>query len=243
MSPVDVLPTQAILRAEVKSIGGEVREVDSIVDKSFSIESIPGMQAWYTVQDMDGDNIDDNGLVLSNGDQIVQWMDASGQNRNMIYTQGNPRFYSSALKGKPVISFDGDDMIWGDSDFTFLTDTGYTIVSLARYTGGRNQRVISSRSTNWLFGFHGGLVSRWFANGWISTGGPSDNNWHLHLGTIEAKGGNPAASFWRNGEEVVKGNRNSNNSNFGPGVLQFGGYAGRSERSTCEIAEVIIFEE
>ena len=68
------------------------------------------------------------------------------------------------------------------------TNTGYTVVSLARYTGGRNNRVISSRSTNWLFGFHGGLVSRWHANGWISTGGPSDNDWHLHLGIIEARG-------------------------------------------------------
>ncbi|MBT7650562.1 MAG: hypothetical protein HN553_06280, partial [Opitutae bacterium] len=243
LSPVNVLPTQATIRAEVLSIGGEINLAESIVDKSFSIESIPGMQAWYSVQDLDGDNIDDQGNILSNGDQIIQWMDGSGQSRNMAYTSGNPRFYSSALNGKPVISFDGNDMIWGDTNFDFLTNTGYTIVSLARYTGGRNNRVISSRSTNWLFGFHGGLVSRFYANGWISTGGPSDNDWHLHLGTIEAKGGNPAASFWKDGVEMVSGHRGSNNTNFGPGVLQFGGYRNNSERSTCEIAEVMVFEK
>ncbi|MDA8823656.1 LamG domain-containing protein, partial [Opitutales bacterium] len=243
LSPVNVLPTQATIRAEILSIGGEVNLAESIVDKSFSIESIPGMQAWYSVQDLDGDNIDDQGDILSNGDQIIQWMDGSGQSRNMAYTSGNPRFYSSALNGKPVISFDGNDMIWGDTNFDFLTNTGYTIVSLARYTGGRNNRVISSRSTNWLFGFHAGLVSRFYANGWISTGGPSDNDWHLHLGTIEAKGGNPAASFWKDGVEMVSGHRGSNNTNFGPGVLQFGGYLNNRERSTCEIAEVMVFEK
>ena len=187
LSPIDVLPTQATLRAEISSIGGEVKLIENILDRSFTYGSLPGMQAWYSAQDMKGDNLDDAGHVLSNGDQVIQWMDGSGQTRNMLYTSGNPRFYSSALKGKPVISFDGNDMIWGDANFDFLTNTGYTVVSLARYTGGRKNRVISSRSTNWLFGFHGGLVSRWHANGWISTGGPSDNDWHLHLGIIEAR--------------------------------------------------------
>ena len=41
---------------------------------------------------------------------------------------------------------------------------------------------------------------------------------------------------------MVSGHRGSNNTNFGPGVLQFGGYRNNSERSTCEIAEVMIFE-
>ena len=134
LSPTDVLPTQAVLRAELLSIGGDLKTSSVSSDKSFSYESISGMQAWYSVQDMDGDNVIDNGDVLSNGDQVIQWMDSSGHGRNMVYTSGNPRFYSSALKGKPVISFDGNDMIWGDTNFDFLTETGYTVVSLARYT-------------------------------------------------------------------------------------------------------------
>ena len=241
-SAIDILPSQATLRAEVLSIGGTVTTVNSVVDRSFRVDSISGMAAWYSAQDMNGDNVEDLGQVLSNGDIVTEWRDGSGKQRSMLNTSGNPRFYTSALKGKPIISFDGDDMIWGETNFDFLTNSGYSIVSLARYTGGANNRVISSRSTNWLFGYHAGLVTRWYANGWISTGGPADNNWHLHLGTIEAKGGNPRASLWRDGEQRVLDNRGSNNNNFGPGILQFGGYATRNERSTCEIAEVILFD-
>ena len=240
-TPIDILPNQAILRAEVLSTGGTVTTVNSVVDRSFKVDSISGMAAWYSAQDMNGDNVDDLGQVFSNGDIVTEWRDGSGKQRSMLNTSGNPRFYTSALKGKPIISFDGDDMIWGETNFDFLTNTGYSIVSISRYTGGANNRVISSRTTNWLFGYHAGLVTRWYANGWISTGGPSDNDWHLHLGTIEAKGGDPRASLWRDGEQKVLNHRGSNNNNFGPGVLQFGGYSTRNERSTCEIAEVVVF--
>ena len=64
----------------------------------------------------------------------------------------------------------------------------------------------------------------------------------MHLGIIEAKGGDPRASFWSDGMEMVLNNRGSHNTRFGPGVLQFGGYATRNERSTCEIAEVMVFD-
>ena len=241
-SPIDILPTQATLRAEVVSIGGKITTTQTSVDQSFKIDTVAGLTAWYSAQDMNGDNVEDLGQVLSNGDIVTEWRDGSGKQRNMLSTSGNPRFYTSALKGKPVISLDGDDMIWGETNFDFLTSTGYSIISIARYTGGANNRIISSRSRNWLFGFHAGLVSRWYAQGWISTGGPSDNNWHMHVGAIEAAGGNPRASFWRDGEQMVLNNTGSNNSNFGPGVLQFGGYRTNQERSTCEIAEVMVFD-
>ena len=241
-SALGVLPTQATLRAEVISIGGEITTVQTVTDQSFKTDTVPGLSAWYSAQDMNGDNVEDLGQVLSNGDIVSSWRDGSGKQRNMLNTSGNPRFYISALKGKPVISLDGDDMIWGETNFDFLTNSGYSMVSVARYTGGANNRVISSRTRNWLFGFHGGLVSRWYAEGWISTAGPSDNNWHLHLGSIEAKGGNPRASFWRDGEQIAFNNRGSNNTNFAPGVLQFGGYGTNRERSTCEIAEVMVFD-
>ena len=132
-------------------------------------------------------------------------------------------------------------MIWGETNFDFLTNTGYTMVSIARYTGGANNRVISSRTRNWLFGFHGGSTSRWNAEGRIHWGAGMDTNWNLHVGVIE-KGGNPRASFWKNTEELRSNSRGSNNTNFGPGQLQFGGWRTNNERSTCEIAEVMVFD-
>ena len=62
------------------------------------------MQAWYSAQD--------TGSVLENGEIISNWNDISGNGRDMGYTSGNPRFFKSGLKGKPVVSFDGDDLIW-----------------------------------------------------------------------------------------------------------------------------------
>ena len=130
------------------------------------------MEAWYSANN--------TGSNLSNGDTITNWMDLSGNGRDMGYTSGNPRYFDSALKGNPVISFDGDDLIWNTHDFVHLTETGYTMVSIARYTGARNARVISSRTRDFAFGFQGALTGRWRAQGWISTAGPLDSNWHIH---------------------------------------------------------------
>ncbi|MGY8714481.1 MAG: LamG-like jellyroll fold domain-containing protein, partial [Verrucomicrobiia bacterium] len=120
-SPINILPTQATLRAEVVSIGGEITTTQSVVDQTFKIDTITGLSAWYSAQDMNGDNVEDLGQVLSNGDVVSEWRDGSGKQRNMLSTSGNPRFYTSALKGKPVLSFDGGDMMWGETNFDFLT--------------------------------------------------------------------------------------------------------------------------
>ena len=99
LSPIDVLPLKATLRAEISSIGGEVKLIENILDRSFTYGSLPGMQAWYSAQDMNGDNLDDAGNVLSNGDQVIQWMDGSGQTRNMLYTSDDKILLFNALKG------------------------------------------------------------------------------------------------------------------------------------------------
>jgi len=146
------------------------------------------------------------------------------------------------LNGKPVVSFDGDDLLWTGRNFDTLTSTGYTMVSLARYTGLKNQRVISSRTRNFLFGFHGSQVGKWYAEGWISTTGSLDSDWHIHLGTIESNKGDPAASLWQDGVLLINESRGSSNANFGPGVLQVGGWMTDSELSACEIAEIFIYQ-
>ena len=64
----------------------------------------------------------------------------------------------------------------------------------------------------------------------------------MHLGIIEGNQGDPAASLWRNGELKVSESRGSSNLNFGPGVLQLGGWMTGSELSACEIAEIIIYQ-
>ena len=244
INPIDVMPSRAILRAAINSIGGTVSITETVTDRSFKPDTIEGMAAWFSAQDMDGDLTEDMGSVLGNGELVNTWSDASGNGRHMTRTLGDPTFYLSSFEGKPVVNFDGNDLISSSESYDFLTNGGYTMISIARYTGGSSFRVISSRNRNFLFGYHGGLTGRWYAEGWISTAGPFDTDWHLHVGTIEAKGGNPRASFWRDGYSLVVGSTGSNNNNFAPGILQFGG-AGRNngwEKSSCEIAEVMIFD-
>ena len=72
--------------------------------------------------------------------------------------------------------------------------------------------------------------------------GSLDSDWHLHLGKIEAKGGDPQALFRRDGSTLITGSRGSHNNNFAPGVLQVGGWSSNREMSACEVAEIMIYD-
>ncbi len=232
LSALDARPQSVILRAEVTSIGGDLLISSNSSDNSFQKGTISGLQAWYAAQSIAG----------ANGASISSWKDESGYGRDFENVEGNPRLLSFGLNGKPVVSFDGDDLLWTGHNFDTLTNTGYTMLSLARYTGAKNQRVISSRTRNFLFGYHGSQIGKWYAEGWISASGELDNEWHLHLGTIENNQGDPAASFWQDGVQIVSESRGSSNSNFAPGVLQIGGWQSDRELSACEIAEIMIYQ-
>ena len=68
--------------------------------------------------------------------------------------------------GRPTVNFDGDDLIWTSKNFESEL-TNYSILTVARYTGGDNERVISSRGRNWMFGFHGNSIRRFHSDGWL----------------------------------------------------------------------------
>ena len=200
----------------------------------FDNSLIADMAAWYSADQIDGN--------LSVGDEVTFWNDRSGNRRHFWGHSGNPTVENSPAVSLPVVAFDGDDLLWTSEYFGFLTDTGYSIVSLARYSGSQNGRVISSRSRNFLFGFYFNSVRRWHAHGWIHNGSSMDENWHIHVGTIEAKGADPAASFWIDGELLASNHRGSNNTTYDPGQFQLGGGWTNSEMSTCEVAEIMIFD-
>ena len=233
-SAIDVSPGGATLRVEVLGIGGDIEEKSLSNSFSFEQNTFETLQAWFSAFDLADDFID--------GENIAQWSDLSGGDNHFDNVSGDPTVFLSGLKGKPVINFDGNDLLWTSQDFDYLTNNGYTLLTLARYSGSKNNRVISSRNRNFLFGFHGALTGRWYAEGWISTSGPSDSDWHLHVGTIEAKGGDPQATLRRDGSVLVSGNRGSSNTVYGPGLLQIGGYSTNREMSACEVAEIMIYD-
>ena len=232
---MEARPDSVILRANLSSIGGEIIESEVSLGETFDQETIPGIQAWF-----DADQID-----APNGASLTTWKDQSGrpnQDRSFTNSQGSPRLLSFALKGNPVVSFDGEnDLMWTGYDFNFLLhQTGYTMVTLARLSGDKNNRVITSRNNDFYFGFHQDGVGLWRAGGNISPfGDQPDDQWHIHLGTIGDNTGDPKASFWQDGILKVQDSLASDNQNFGPGQLQIGGFG--TDYSSCEIAEILIY--
>ncbi|MBT7742505.1 MAG: hypothetical protein HN727_11945, partial [Opitutae bacterium] len=239
----DVFPERATLNANVLSTGGVITVIDEIRDLTFNAGTAPGITGWYSASDMDGDTKDDLGLTYQNGAVVTSWKDSSGFMRDMTSTSGNPTYSMFGLNGKPVVTFDGDDKIWIADNYDFLTDSGYTVFSIARYTGGDNERVISSRTRNWLFGFHGDRVGRWHPGGWVDYGSTANTLWHMNVGIIDKKS-DPKAWFWHDGVQTTSGSNGSNNNDFAPGQLQFGGYwtQATNETSKCEVAEVMIYK-
>ena len=121
------------------SIGGEIIEEEISLGSSFTKDTVPGIQAWF-----DADQI-----IGQNGQSLSKWQDQSGrpnQDRSFNNVSGSPRLLSFALNGNPAVSFDGeDDQMWTGYNFnTLLHETGYTIITLARFKDGNNHNVITS---------------------------------------------------------------------------------------------------
>ncbi|MFP6854621.1 MAG: LamG-like jellyroll fold domain-containing protein, partial [Opitutales bacterium] len=166
VSASNVTPAEARLNFEVTSNGGIVTDSQAAQDLRFRNDSIGGLALWLKGTDLLG--LGEDTETFANGDSIPNWRDASGMGKHFEYTQGNPTYVAGARNGLGAVNFDGDDVMWSDRNFDSLTGNGYTILSVARYTGGDNQRLISSRTRNWLFGFHNNGTKRFYAEGWIS---------------------------------------------------------------------------
>ena len=143
-SAIDVSPDGATLRLEVLSIGGEIEEQSLSNSFSFELNTFETLQAWYSTIDL--------AQNYNNGEKINDWLDLSGSNKHFDNVSGDPTVLLSGLKGKPVINFDGNDLLWTTHDFDHLTNNRYTI-QLWRDTLAR--KIIGNLCNRNLFGFHG----------------------------------------------------------------------------------------
>ncbi|HUT08971.1 MAG TPA: LamG-like jellyroll fold domain-containing protein, partial [Thermoguttaceae bacterium] len=188
-----------------------------------------GLQLWLDAGEISG---------LSDGDTVTQWLDRSGLDHHADNLgRGDPKYVASGLNGMPVVSFT-DDQLFTTYNFDALSE--YSIFTVARYTGGDSERIISSKDHNWLFGFHGNGDEKWHAEAWIQQTGTANTDWHLHAGTMTGDA-DPMAAFWKDGNLLTENNTNSNNTNYKPGRLSLGGY-NTTEFSNAEVAEVLIYD-
>ncbi|MEM7391113.1 MAG: hypothetical protein AAF492_02100, partial [Verrucomicrobiota bacterium] len=193
-----------------------------------------------------------NGLALwlnaqtigsNQNDTVGFWPDHSGQNRHLDNHTQTPTYQTNGLNGQPVVRFDGGagagDYLW--SSYNFDPHPTYTLFTVARYAGADRERVVSSATRNWLFGFHGAQDERWFAEGWIHMEGTGNTAWHIHTGSI-TNSADPLATFWKDGNVLVADSTGSGNGTHTIGQLALGGYRTDRELSEAEVAEVLIYD-
>jgi len=210
-------------------------------DLGLSPTNVSGCIFWIAGDDIDGDG--DTGNNPTNGASVNVWADKSGLGHDVSRVGlVDPSLNTNGPNGRSVVTFDADQDYMATT-YNFDPHTEYTIFSVARYSGGDNERVISSATRNWRFGFHGNGTERWYAEGWIYAGptGNADANWHIHAGHIDSDP-DPKASFWADGLLRVADGTGSGAGNHMIGRLALGGYRSNNEESNCEVAEILVFD-
>jgi len=223
--------TFAAQQAQVRLTMAVTRE-----DLGINPPDVGGCELWLTADDIDGDG--DTGDNPADGDPVDVWRDKSGNGYEATRDGINETAYNtSGPNGRPVVTFSGDYL---STRHNFDDLKEYTVLSVARYTGGANYRVISSATRNWLFGFHNSGDERFHAEGWIHNTGSANTNWHLHAGHINGDA-DPKANVWKDGVRLQTDGTGSHNVNYTIGRLALGGYRIDSEESNCEVAELLIY--
>ncbi|MFT5411253.1 MAG: VCBS repeat-containing protein [Verrucomicrobiales bacterium] len=209
------------------------------------------LELWLDASDIDADGSPDS---LAAGTPVTNWQDKSGKGRDFDDVIGDASYVTSSSHRRPAVNFDGDDalrMNAAHNPRTFIDGNGeYTLITVARYSGGNRNRVISARTGhNWLFGFHGNSVNRWYSDGWgsLDVGGAITNNldWHVHMNLMNVFGdvSNPAGDYYLDGDLLTDDGRGTGNgfANNVPDGLSLGAWNGLGEASTAEVSEVIMY--
>lgn len=78
----------------------------------------------------------DNGTLPANNASMADWHDRSGLNSDatIIVSSRNPTFKQSALNGKPVYSFDGNDTLISTGSYNFVPTNSHTVCFVGRVT-------------------------------------------------------------------------------------------------------------
>jgi len=208
-------------------------------DLGFDPTSISGCALWLDANDTSTlwQNVVGT-IPVGDGDPVVRWDDKSGNDRD-AQREGadNPQYNAGGPNGRGVVTFSGDYM---STAYNFDPLVDYTILTVSRYSGGDNERVISSATRNWLFGYHSNGDEKWHPSTWIINQGYANTDWHVHAGHMNSDA-DPKASFWKDGARLLTDNTSSGANNYMIGRLGLGGYRNNNEESNCEIAEVLIY--
>ena len=147
--------------------------------------------------------LDASKITEENATVLTSWLDSSGKGRHLDQHRGDPsRIVSEQLDQQKVVSFNGYSQLYSSTDFNPFS-ARYTILALIRHTGVKNQAVLASVGTNWVFGLGENKSTYWKMGSDILSNSPSsDHDWHLLTGLLDGDG---KLEFWRDGFLLFNG--------------------------------------
>ena len=182
--------------------------------------------------------LDASEIPEENTTTITSWLDSSGQGRHLDQYRGNPQVtLSEELDNRKVVSFNGYSQLYSNTDFQSILNE-YTIIALARHSGGEDQSVIASAGTDWVFGLGESKSAYWKVGSNLITNGPSSTqSWYLLTGVLDNDG---EIEFWRDGFLLLK-EKITLSSHARPKRFAVGGAGANRDFSKSEVAEVMIY--
>jgi uncharacterized repeat protein (TIGR02543 family) len=161
------------------------------------------------------------------------WVDSSGNNRSTSFVRGTPSVITTTTGNgntktfKVVTGGTSDGIKFGNPT---LSNSTYTLFTVARYSGAAKQRIFDGTGDNYLHGFFNGASGVAHHNGWVTAqSNVHGSNWVL--------GTSFASNYRSNG--TSRGTSGGTTA-LGPMSINYGTYyAGQS--SNFEVAEVLIF--
>ena len=190
--------------------------------------NLPGLIVWNRADT----------LAVGNGVAVGTWTNSSNASGPTISCSGTQS--NAVLNGLSVVDFT-TAQTWTSS--TALTPSNYTFIQVSRQTPSTYGRVFQSSvsGTNHLHGYWGTLKQPWYAEGWLTWGGAGitseEREWAIVTGTRIQSG---AYECRWNGAIVVEGTSSSAHTLEGLAINTGG--AAYAEVSTCQVAEVILYD-
>jgi hypothetical protein len=192
--------------------------------------AVKGLQLW-----VHGDaGVKTDSGEITPGSQVEQWEDQSGQGNHFSQQEAGrrPTVSKNALKGHVVLSMKAA----ARQTMTISYDFGkpFTVIYVARMTGGTSGRILSGLKNNWLLGWHAGQEDRFFFGTWIyEPTRPVTTDWRIYA----AVGTGNYCTVFRDGQVITL----REGSVDGPNGLSLSGHNAKSEFSDCEVAEIMVF--
>ncbi len=207
-------------------------------------KDLPGCVWWIAA---------DAGVMTNARGEVTKWLDQSGQGHDIDQAAGKPPRMAQGLNGRPVVRFEPQGCLFGSHDFSSRSLAAHSLFLLARWTDSAPaccQRILSSHTWNWTFGYMEGHDQSWFEE-CVDLSGGLERLWRRLQGTPSGictparsprgqvrwpASGKTTRSLWSSGPKPAPTPPGCNR-----GRSELNGLCGSNQTSKCEIAEAILF--